>query len=246
MLMLKHPNVVQLEEVLEGPDNVYFVMELCGGGSIAEYVAVHPLSEELARHYFYQLLQAVDYCHHQGVVHRDLKLENLLLDNEGIVHVSDFGQAGIFPQGWDMFSTAVGSLYHLSPEQVNGECYSGEKTDAWAMGVALYRMLVGQPPFFSSDINQLLEDIRLARYEVPDTLSRPAQDIIRTILQLNPKDRPALAELLKHPWLANRIPQNPSIMVHALRTKRSEMDPPALATTLRTLDVVVVNATNSQ
>lgn len=92
-----------------------------GGGSLADYVTIKPLSEKLSKKYFYELCEAVLYCHNQGVVHRDLKLENLLLDNEGRLHVSDFGHAGIFQTGWDMFSTAVGSLLHLSPEQVSGQ-----------------------------------------------------------------------------------------------------------------------------
>jgi len=177
MLMLRHPNVVQLEEVFQDEGNVYFVMELCGGGSIADYVDVKPLSESLARYYFLQLVAAVKYCHSQvsiaaahrrarchvvfrlhhysrsssyaddrlpslatlqGVVHRDLKLENMLLNNEGVLKVADFGHAGIFNEGWDLFSTAVGTLHHLAPEQVEGHVYSGEKVDLWALGIALY------------------------------------------------------------------------------------------------------------
>lgn len=69
MLMLKHPNVVKLEEVLEGEENIYFVMELCGGGSLAEYADIHPLSEELARYYFYQLVQVVSYCHSEVIIY---------------------------------------------------------------------------------------------------------------------------------------------------------------------------------
>lgn len=73
MLMLKHPNVVQLFEVFEGDENVYFVMELCGGGSIADYAAIQPLSEDLSRHYFYQLVQVVQYCHSKVSIKQNLK-----------------------------------------------------------------------------------------------------------------------------------------------------------------------------
>jgi serine/threonine protein kinase len=83
----------------------------------------------------------------QGVCHRDLKLENLLIDNNGHLKISDFGHAGIYKEGWDLFNTRlVGSLYHLSPEQVQGQCYSGEKIDIWALGVILYLLLPTPTP----------------------------------------------------------------------------------------------------
>ena len=159
--------------------------------------------------------------------------------------MSDFGHAGIYQQGWDLFSTAVGSLYHLSPEQINGECYSGEKTDTWAMGVALYRMVVGKPPFCSSDINQLLEDIRAVNYEVPEGLSEEVKDLLATILKLNPDDRPDLNVVLNHPWLANHKKANPSIIIRPLTVKRKKFSVENLVSSIRDLDVVVVNATSS-
>jgi serine/threonine protein kinase len=96
------------------------------------------LSESATRFYFKQLVEGVGYCHSQGVCHRDLKLENLLLDDDGNLKITDFGHAGIFQEGWDMFSTsAVGSLAHLSPEQIRGNWYSGEKIDIWSIGIIL-------------------------------------------------------------------------------------------------------------
>lgn len=164
-MMLDHPSIVKLHEVLENEEYVFFVMELCGGGSLSNYVEMKPLSERLARYYMPQLIKGLKYCHNkvishllftidslldsqrdhvdwksiQGVCHRDLKLENLLIDNNGHLKISDFGHAGIYREGWDLFNTRlVGSLYHLSPEQVQGQCYSGEKIDIWAVGVILY------------------------------------------------------------------------------------------------------------
>lgn len=138
MLLLRHPRVVQLDEVLEDPERIYFVMELCGGGSLADIVAEKPLDERLARFYFAELVEGVAYCHAQGVCHRDLKLENLLCDNLGHLKITDFGHAGIFQKGWDIFQTGlVGTLWHLAPEQIAGQAYSGERVDVWAMGVAL-------------------------------------------------------------------------------------------------------------
>ena len=92
MMMLHHPNIVELEEVMESEQSIYFVMTLCGGGNLSEYIAIQPFGENLAREYFGRLVQAMIYCHAQGVCHRDLKLENLLLDNQGRLHIADFGQ----------------------------------------------------------------------------------------------------------------------------------------------------------
>lgn len=90
MLMLRHPNVVRLYRVLESNDKVYLVMELCGGGTLADMVHIKPLSEPLARFYMRQLIPAIKYCHKQGVIHRDIKLENLLLTNRGNLKVCPF------------------------------------------------------------------------------------------------------------------------------------------------------------
>lgn len=174
-----------------------------------------------------------------------MKLENLLLDNEGVVHVSDFGHAGIFQVGWDLFSTAVGSLYHLSPEQINGECYSGEKTDTWAIGVALYRMVTGKPPFFSSDINQLLDDIKNVNYSVPDFLSKNVTDLLAKILKLDPKERIPLSAILEHPWFVGHKSANPAIIIHDLNVSRKELSVTHLINILRDLDIVVVNSSSS-
>lgn len=241
MLMLKHDSVVQLEEVLEDEKNVYFVMELCGGGSLADYVTIKPLSEKLSKKYFYELCEAVIYCHNQGVVHRDLKLENLLLDNEGRLHVSDFGHAGIFQTGWDMFSTAVGSLLHLSPEQVSGQCYSGEKTDTWAMGVALFRMLVGRPPFFSSNAQKMLAAIKNADYEIPDSVSPQAQALIRSLLRVNPEDRIKLTDVLVHPWLAVKKSYNPKKIRHPISVPEAKKCWKEFISLVRSKDVVCVS-----
>lgn len=203
MVMLFHPNVVRLHEVLENDTNVFFVMDLCSGGSLADYLSLQPCSEELARSYFRQLCEAVSYCHSQGVAHRDLKVENLLLDQDGMLKITDFGQASIFPLDWDVCSTSVvGTSYHLTPEQINGDDYSGEKKDTWSVGIILYHMLVGRPPFFSTNIQLMLEDIKRVRYDVPTTMSPDAADLVACLLRADPDARIPLSEALNHPWLA--------------------------------------------
>ncbi|EKX55106.1 hypothetical protein GUITHDRAFT_47223, partial [Guillardia theta CCMP2712] len=149
MVMLNHPAVVSVNEVLETESSIFLVMEYCAGGHIEDYISpTRPMSEAAARFYFSQLLDGMLYCHQQCVCHRDLRIENLMLDNRGNLKITDFGHAGIFQQGWDVFQTMlVGSISHLAPEQVTGTVYSGEKIDMWSVGIILYIMVTGCAPF---------------------------------------------------------------------------------------------------
>lgn len=115
-------------------------------------------------------MDAVAFCHSKGVCHRDLKLDNILLDNNCKVKITDFGHAGIFSEGWDLFSTPlVGSLTHLAPEQLTGQVYSGEKKDMWSLGVILYSLLTCDPPFKAISSQELIRKISTGVYVLPDT-----------------------------------------------------------------------------
>lgn len=204
MMLLKHPNVVRLLDVLEDDTFIYLVMELCGGGSLYQYIKDRPFDEELARFYFSQLIEGLSYCHEMGVCHRDLRLENLLLDNDGLLKITDFGQARIFKKGWDIFTTQlVGSLYHLSPEQINGKIYSGEKIDIWSAGIILYSFLTSHLPFCSSDIMEMFEDIKAGRYTYPAdvAVSDEAKDLISCMIEVDPDKRIPVNVIRDHPWM---------------------------------------------
>jgi serine/threonine protein kinase len=189
MTVMRHPNIVALEEVLETEEHVFFVMELLQGGSLADHVAIQPFSDDVARHFFRQVLLGVRFCHSKNVRHRDLKLENILLDMDGLTcKVCDFGHAGISSQGWDMFSTGlVGSLFHITPEQLSNQCYSGEKIDIWALGVLLYRMLTGKPPFYTENMHEMAARIMKAEFPVPANMNPLAVDLLRRILKVDPE-----------------------------------------------------------
>eukprot|EP00013_Stygamoeba_regulata_P005879 CAMPEP_0177632930 /NCGR_PEP_ID=MMETSP0447-20121125/2566_1 /TAXON_ID=0 /ORGANISM="Stygamoeba regulata, Strain BSH-02190019" /LENGTH=729 /DNA_ID=CAMNT_0019134555 /DNA_START=116 /DNA_END=2302 /DNA_ORIENTATION=+ len=205
MLMLDHPHVVKLHSVFENADNIYFIMDLCGGGNLSDYVSIKPLSEDLARYYMKELVDALRYCHSQGVCHRDLKIENLLLDDDGELKITDFGQAGIFSEGWDIFSTTlVGSLMHISPEQVAGLPYSGEKIDAWALGVVIYRLICQEPPFYDTVLPVMIEKIKSCIYTIPEFVSPECRDLLLRILQADPADRMPLDQIANHPWFLGK------------------------------------------
>ena len=179
-------------------------MELCGGGNLLEYIKDVPFSEDIARFYFHKLIDGLSYCHEKGVCHRDLRLENLLLDNKGTLKISDFGQARIFSPGWDLFQTQmVGSLYHLSPEQIEGKVYSGEKVDIWNSGIILYCFLTARLPFGSANVQEMLNDIKTVNFEFPDdiNLTNEAKDLIKLLLQVDPEKRPSLKDIKDSNWM---------------------------------------------
>jgi serine/threonine protein kinase/Ca2+-binding EF-hand superfamily protein len=210
MLMLQHPHIVRLEEVLESSEHVFFVMELCGGGNLCEYLDNEPISEDLARYYFSQIIDAVRYCHNQGVAHRDLSVSNLLLDNDANIKISDFGCAGVFSRGWDVFATPmVGGLSHLAPEQICGTAYSGEKIDIWSIGIILYTLLVGRIPFKATAPQQYLDDIRNVRYNVPNSVSSEACDLLTRLLVFDPAKRYSCDQIDMHPWMQVPITSAP-------------------------------------
>ncbi len=199
-----HENIVELREVLDSEENVFIVMELCGGGSLVDIVMLYNderIPESHARFYCRQLFEAVAFLHSKGICHRDVRLDNLLLSNTGVLKITDFGHSGSYQPGWDLFSTTlVGSVYNLSPEQVDGKAYSGEKIDVWSAGIVLYCLLVGHPPFFDADTNTFLNSILSGTFEIPDFVSTQAQELIRCMIRVNPADRLPFEQLKLHPW----------------------------------------------
>lgn len=204
MMILKHRHIVNLDQVQEDDQNVFFIMELCGGGNISDYLDGKPISETLARFYFQQIVDGVAYCHLTGVAHRDLKLDNILLDNNANIKITDFGHAGIYKSGWDVFQTPlVGGLCHLAPEQILNQSYSGEKHDVWSLGVILFVLLSGHSPFTSHHPQQLLDDIKSVRYEMPSHLSDEAKSLISRMLVADSADRLSISQVSKHAWMCN-------------------------------------------
>lgn len=229
LMAARHEHIVALKEVLDSQTNLFLVMELCGGGSLVDIVRLYPeerMPEETARFFMRQVFEALAFCHRNGICHRDVRLDNLLLDNAGNVKITDFGHSGIYTPGWDLFSTSlVGSVYNLSPEQITGQLYSGEKIDIWSAGVAVYCLLVGRPPFFEPDVTPLLESITKCDFATPDFLSPKANDLIHCMIRAVPEERITIQQMLHHPWFYDGPEYGPSmdvvvIPVDVLFTKR--------------------------
>ncbi|KAJ1426133.1 Serine/threonine-protein kinase, active site [Sesbania bispinosa] len=158
---VRHPNIVQLFEVMATKTKIYFVMEYVRGGELFNKVAKGRLKEEVARKYFQQLICAVEFCHARGVFHRDLKPENLLLDENGNLKVSDFGLSAVSDQIRQdgLFHTFCGTPAYVAPEVLARKGYDGAKVDIWSCGVVLFVLMAGYLPFHDRNIMAMYKKI---------------------------------------------------------------------------------------
>ncbi|XP_049790319.1 testis-specific serine/threonine-protein kinase 4-like [Schistocerca nitens] len=163
---LRHKNLIRFYQAIETTHRVYIVMEYAPNGSLLEVIRRESyIKEPRARVWFRQLVDAVEYCHNQGVVHRDIKCENLLLDEEMNVRLSDFGFARGRMKARDrqpppMSETFCGSYAYAAPEILRGTPYRPQLSDIWSMGVVLYAMIFGRLPFDDSNYTQLLKQVQ--------------------------------------------------------------------------------------
>ncbi|MDP2437757.1 MAG: protein kinase [archaeon] len=205
MKRLDHPNIVQLQECFESEGKWHLVMELVTGGELLDRLVSSPdsrIPEPQARSWFRQIVSAVHYCHANGVVHRDLKLENILIDAAGQARITDFGLANFFASSDAFLKTLCGSARYAPPEILAGGMYRGPPLDVWALGIILFVMLAGEFPWKSqTEGYSLMNEIILGRYNLPSHVSKDAGNLIASILLLNPDDRPSTAQILAHPWL---------------------------------------------
>jgi len=163
-------------------------------------------SEKEAAETFRPIVDAIRYCHEMDIIHRDLKPENLLYetkDEASIIKVSDFGLAR-YVQSNELASTAVGTPGYVSPEIIQGQGY-GKETDCWSLGVILYVMLCGFPPFFADDNAELFEMIKKADYDFPEDfwaeVSEEAKDLVKRLLTVDKASRLTSEQILSHPWM---------------------------------------------
>ncbi|KAI3461177.1 hypothetical protein Pfo_017840 [Paulownia fortunei] len=203
MKLIKHPNVVQLYEVMASKTKIFIILEFVTGGELFDKIVNHGrMREDEARKYFQQLINAVDYCHSRGVFHRDLKPENLLLDAGGNLKVSDFGLSALSQQVRDdgLLHTACGTPNYVAPEVLNDRGYDGAPADLWSCGVILFVLLAGYLPFDDSNVMNLYKKISSAEFTCPPWLSFGAMKLITRILDPNPVKRITIPEILVDEW----------------------------------------------
>lgn len=202
MRLVRHPNVVQLHEVMASKSKIYFAMEYVRGGELFARVARGRLKEDAARRYFHQLVGAVDFCHSRGVYHRDLKPENLLVDEHGNLKVSDFGLSALREcQKQDgLLHTTCGTPAYVAPEIINKKGYDGAKADIWSCGVILFVLLAGYLPFHDANLVEMYRKISRADVKYPQWFSPELRRLMPKLLEPNPNNRITIEKLVDHPW----------------------------------------------
>ncbi|KAJ3451287.1 protein kinase [Anaeramoeba flamelloides] len=199
---LDHPNIIRFFDFVETKTSWLIVQEYSNGGELFDYLVQNKkLKETVARKYFGQLLEGIEYCHNYNIVHRDLKLENLLLDSDLNLKIIDFGFSN-FEKKDELLKTFCGSPSYSAPEILNRQQYSGFKIDIWSMGVILYILLVGKHPFVENNTKIMFEKIKIGKYNLPNFLSEEAKDLLKKMLCVNPEERISISEITKHKWVA--------------------------------------------
>ncbi|XP_062052970.1 serine/threonine-protein kinase SIK2 isoform X1 [Lepus europaeus] len=206
MKLLDHPHIIKLYQVMETKSMLYLVTEYAKNGEIFDYLANHGrLNESEARRKFWQILSAVDYCHSRKIVHRDLKAENLLLDNNMNIKIADFGFGNFFKSG-ELLATWCGSPPYAAPEVFEGQQYEGPQLDIWSMGVVLYVLVCGALPFDGPTLPILRQRVLEGRFRIPYFMSEDCEHLIRRMLVLDPSKRLTIAQIKEHKWMLIEVP----------------------------------------
>jgi len=206
---LDHPNIIGIKRAFETETTLYLVLELVTGGELLEKILTEKkFSEDKARNYFRQILEATKYLHAQGIAHRDLKPENILLKDQDsdIIKLSDFGLSRVVDHT-SFMKTICGTPQYVAPEILSSNRTEGYglACDLWSIGVILYIMLVGYPPFSENKPNAVFEQIKHGEYEFPyehwSRISPSAIHLIRRLLTTDPRKRITAAEALESAWI---------------------------------------------
>ncbi|XP_062086731.1 CBL-interacting serine/threonine-protein kinase 10 [Humulus lupulus] len=202
MRLVKHPNIIELYEVMATKTKIYFVVEYAKGGELFNKVAKGRLKEDVARKYFHQLINAVEFCHNKGVYHRDIKPENLLLDENDNLKVSDFGLSALAncKRQDGLLHTTCGTPAYVAPEVINRKGYDGAKADIWSCGVVLYVLLAGYLPFHDSNLMELYRKIGKAEFKFPSWFTPEVRRLLSKIFDPNPSTRITIEKIRESSW----------------------------------------------
>ncbi|XP_072327008.1 testis-specific serine/threonine-protein kinase 3-like [Scyliorhinus torazame] len=198
-----HPNIIKVYQIIESSEHTLFIMEEAKMDLFDLVESQDYFSEEVARSYFKQIAQALEYCHIQRIAHRDIKCENILLTADNIPKITDFGLATCIKGSEScLCSTFCGSAAYTAPEILNGDNYDPFKADIWSLGVVLYVIVTGSMPFDDSDLSKLKElQTQSLKFPLSPTLSACCQNLINVMLEKNPKKRVSINHIVEHQWL---------------------------------------------
>jgi calcium-dependent protein kinase len=208
--MIDHPNIIKLYEFFEDDSNYYLVTDYLSGGELLDYILKNKvLSEKITAKYIKQALESVAYLHSKNIVHRDIKLENLMLESNepnALLKLIDFGTS-IISSPFKKLKTYKGTISYLSPEVFENKY--NEKCDLWSIGVIMYILLSGKMPFGGRDEGEIIRCITKGSYNMKGRewvkISPHGTNLLKKLLNPNPKLRISASAALSHPWFAANI-----------------------------------------
>ncbi|GCC29451.1 hypothetical protein chiPu_0007893 [Chiloscyllium punctatum] len=227
--MVKHPNIVQLFETLETENSYYMAMELCQGGDLMDRICEKKkLEEREVRKYTRQILSAVEHLHRHTIVHRDLKIENFLLDENNNIKIVDFGLSNTLKNdSQELLNTQCGSPAYAAPELLAHQKY-GPKVDVWSIGVSMFAMLTGTLPFTVEPFNIKQLHQKMVNGEIssiPPEISSGAVHFMLSLLEPDPTKRPTVREAMEEKWLNEGFIRRPlQSVVYKNRLRSDELN----------------------
>ncbi|KAL4445967.1 hypothetical protein ABPG74_010959 [Tetrahymena malaccensis] len=199
---LNHENVVKYYTSFEDSQNVYIVLEYCSNQTFKELLDRRKrLTEIEVKSHLFQIIQSLKYIHSKGVIHRDLKIANIFLNDKMVVKLADFGLSAMMKNSQKR-KTVCGTPNYIAPEVLKNQGHD-YLVDNWAIGVIVYTFLIGKPPFEEKEVENTLRNIKANRYSFPEncTISKEAKDFIQKILVPNPDQRLTMDQMLQHPFM---------------------------------------------
>ncbi|XP_076413364.1 putative sperm motility kinase W [Peromyscus maniculatus bairdii] len=201
---LDHPNIIKVFHIINTEEHTYMVMEHASRGDLVSHIEkVGCLQEEQAQHIFTQIVCAVHYCHKNGIAHRDIKLDNILLDGKGSVKLCDFGLAIRVTSG-QRSKGFCGTLEYCAPELFTDTEYDARAVDIWSLGVVLYTMVTASFPFKARTYSDMKEEMLNPCYYLPSTLSQNIVNLIVQLFTMMPEQRPRISDIMQHQWFKDR------------------------------------------
>ncbi|XP_053136782.1 hormonally up-regulated neu tumor-associated kinase homolog A-like [Hemicordylus capensis] len=249
--MIKHPNIVQLYETLETENSYYMVMELCLGGDLMDRICEKKkLEEREVKKYTNQIMSAVEHLHRHGIVHRDLKIENFLLDENNSIKIVDFGLSNVMKfegLSQELLNTQCGSPAYAAPELLAHKKY-GPKVDVWSIGVSIFAMLTGTLPFTVEPFNIKQLHLKMVNGEmnpIPPDISTGAVHFMHSLLEPDPAKRPAVKEAMKDKWLNDSNIRKPlDSLIYKNRLHPDELNPVVLNYMRETMELSPTDIVN--
>ncbi|XP_036312926.1 sperm motility kinase 4A [Pipistrellus kuhlii] len=198
---LQHRNISRLLEVVVAPEEVHLVMEHVRGGDLREHLERRGrLTERQARAVFRQIAMALHLCHLRGFAHRDIKPDNILLEEDLTAKLADFGLSHEATAG-QLLTSWCGTLSYMAPEVLQREPYDGLKADVWGLGASLYKAVTGRVPFPGDSEEKIMDRIVEGRYKPPYYMSEAGRSFLQRLLTVDPDQRPTLEEAMRMPWM---------------------------------------------